>query len=233
MPAPISPLLTVRNVSVAAGGAPLLQGVSFDLNRGELVALTGPSGAGKTTLLRAICALDDATSGEVKLENQTPAQWGYPEFRRRVLLVDQRPILFDASLEANLRRPFSYACAPAEFPRQRAEMLLERVGLHAAKLAQNARSLSIGQQQRASLVRALLLEPSVFLMDEPTSALDGEAVAEVESLIRQELAARGAAGLVVTHSRAQAQAWCDRELDVAIWRVDKDLARRDAETRRK
>ncbi len=219
MLAPFVPIFTVRQLGVAAGGVPLLQNVNFDLRATELVALTGPSGAGKTTLLRALCGLDDPTSGEVKLEDQTPQQWGYTEFRRRVLLVDQRPVLFDASLEANLRRPFSYQSARGEFPLERAVWLLERVGLDAARLPQNARSLSIGQQQRASLVRALLLEPQVFLLDEPTSALDGEAVAEVEVLIREDLATRGAAGLVVTHSRAQAQTWCDRELDVAVWRA--------------
>ena len=59
-------------------------------------------------------------------------------------------------------------------------------------------------------------------MDEPTSALDGEAVAEVEALIREELRGRGAAGLVVTHSRAQARNWCDRELDVRQWSVERN-----------
>ena len=157
-----APLFVARNVGVAAGGQALLCGVNLELKAGELVALTGPSGCGKTTLLRALCGLDDATDGEVKLETQTPAQWGYPEFRRRVLLVDQRPILFDATLETNLRRPFAYRSAGREFPLERAVALLKRVGLDASRLSQNARSLSIGQQQRASLVRALLLEPSVF-----------------------------------------------------------------------
>lgn len=211
-------LLTVCNLGVAAGGRPLLSGITFDLSAGELVALTGPSGCGKSTLLRALCALDDPTEGEVTLENQTPQQWGYPAFRRRVMLVDQRPILFDAPLEANLRRPFLYRSATEAFPLERAVTLLERVGLEAARLSQNARSLSIGQQQRASLVRALLLEPQVFLLDEPTSALDGEAVGEVEALIREELTRRGAAALVVTHSTRQAQTWCDRAVDVADFR---------------
>ena len=214
-----TPLLAARGLGVMAGGQALLSNVELDLNAAELVALVGPSGCGKTTLLRAICALDDATAGEVLLQSRAPREWGYPEFRRRVLLVDQRPILFDDSLEANLRRPFAYRSAPAAFPRERALALLERVGLGTARLTQNARSLSIGQQQRASLVRALLLEPLIFLLDEPTSALDGEAVAEVEAVIREDLSARGAAALVITHSRAQAQNWCDREIDVTQWRV--------------
>ena len=221
-PTATSPLLTVRDLSVAAGGQTLLAQINFELRAAELVALTGPSGLGKTTLLRALCGLDEPTSGMVELENQTPAQWGHPAFRRRVLLVDQRPILFDATLEANLRRPFEFRSAQTQFSRERAVELLERVGLNAERLTQNARSLSVGQQQRASLVRALLLEPSVFLFDEPTSALDGEAVAEVEALIREDLSARGAAGLVVTHSAQQAREWCDRQLDVAQWKIGAD-----------
>lgn len=217
MPA-TSPLLTLHDLSVAAGGHPLLSQINLELHAGELVALTGPSGCGKTTLLRAICGLDDPTSGEVRLQNQTPAQWGYPDFRRRVTLVDQRPLLFDATLEANLRRPFGYRSARAAFPEARARELLERLNIDAHRWTQNARSLSVGQQQRVSLIRALLLAPDVLLLDEPTSALDGGAVTDAEILIREYLTQRGAAGLVVTHSPQQAQKWCDREIDVGVFR---------------
>lgn len=217
MPSVSPPLLTLHDLSVAAGGQTLLSHINIELRAGELVALSGPSGCGKTTLLRAICALDDSVSGEVKLKNQTPAQWGFPDFRRRVLLVDQRPLLFDATVEANLRRPFSYRSAREAFPHTRALELLQRLGIDSRRITQNARLLSVGEQQRVCLIRALLLDPDVLLLDEPTSALDGHAVADVETLIREYLAERGAAAFVVTHSPQQARDWCDREVNVQIF----------------
>ncbi|HIJ66317.1 MAG TPA: ATP-binding cassette domain-containing protein, partial [Candidatus Hydrogenedentes bacterium] len=164
--------LEVRNLAVGAAGGAILTGVNLTAAPGELVAVTGPSGCGKTTLLRTVAGLLDALSGTIHLDGHTPAAFGWPQYRRRVVLVDQQPVLLDRSVEENLKRPFSYQSANGGFPAARARTLLDRLGLEPDRWDQRARALSVGQQQRVCLVRALLLAPALVLLDEPTSALD-------------------------------------------------------------
>lgn len=209
-----APLLRLRDVTVGAGDVRLLQGINFDLEAGERVALTGPSGCGKTTLLRCICGLDDAVAGDITLQGRDGIAWGWPQFRRKVLLVDQRPTLLDDSVRENLQRPFAYRAALKSFPHEHAGALLDRLGVGAHRMGQNAHSLSIGQQQRLCLIRALLLEPLVLLLDEPTSALDVAAAGDVEDVLREEAEASGLAALIVTHHQRQAEDWCHRRLDL-------------------
>jgi putative ABC transport system ATP-binding protein len=212
MPEASVSLLEARGLMITVGGKPLHSGMDFSLAPGELVAVTGPSGAGKTTLLRTVVGLQDAGAGEVLLRGRTPGQWGWPEFRRQVVLVSQKPILLEMSVEENLRRPFAYRSATSPFPEDRARRLMDELGVRAERMEQAARTLSVGQQQRVSLIRALLLEPPVLCLDEPTSALDPDAAGRVQRLISAEAAQRGLAALVVTHSAVQAEEWCSRQL---------------------
>ncbi len=214
---PVVSLLDLRDVSIAAGDKMLLRGVNLTLQRGEIVALCGASGLGKTTLLRAIVGLDDAPAGSILLEDKTSEAWTYPILRRRVILVEQRPVVFDCSVEENLRHPFHYRSADFAFPDEGARKLTARL-LLPDDWQQNARTLSQGQQQRLGLARALLLQPKVLLLDEPTSALDSESVQIVETLLREK-AKNGLAILIVTHDRAQAARFCHRICEVDDWRI--------------
>jgi len=217
-----SAVLELREVAVAAQQTALLQGVSLSVAPGEIVAITGPSGCGKTTLLRAICGLDDPEAGEILLRGQLAGAVGWTLFRRSVLLMEQKPVVLDASVRENLRRPFSYRVAKTVgqvFLEARSLALLEALGVGRERMEQNARSLSVGQQQRVCLIRALLLEPAVLLLDEPTSALDTASTEGVEEVLRSEARERGLAVLVVTHSERQAQEWCDRCFDLSPFRV--------------
>ncbi len=204
------PLLEARGLTITAGGNVLHTGLSLALMPGELVAVTGPSGSGKTTLLRTIVGLQDAAAGSVLLQGRDAEQWGWPEFRRRVVPVTQKPILMEMSVEGNLRQPFTYRTTQSPFPEERARDLLNACSVGAERMGQDARTLSVGQQQRVSLIRALLLSPPVLCMDEPTSALDPEAAEQVQEIISAEAAGRGLAALIVTHSVKQAQEWCVR-----------------------
>ena len=143
-----------------------------------------------------------------------PAEIGWPEFRRRVVLVQQTPALLEGTVEANLRRPWLYCAATDGFPEQRARSWLSLLQLDERVWTQNARSLSVGQQQRVSLVRALLIAPEVVLLDEPTSALDAAAAEAVRALVLAQVEQGGLAVLLVTHDRALAAAWGARLVDL-------------------
>lgn len=207
------PLLELRDLAIAAAGTPLHAQISLELQPGDLVAVTGPSGAGKTTLLRTVCGLQDPAAGKVLLEGKDADTWGWPSFRRKVLLVSQKPILLALSVEDTLRRPFTYKAAGlAPFPAPEAMRLLDELGVGKQCWEQDAQTLSVGQQQRVSLVRALLLEPPVLCLDEPTSALDPDSSQRVQDLISRLAVERGLAALIVTHSPEQAEHWCSRRL---------------------
>ena len=217
-----TPALQVSALAIRAGGKGLLEKLEFFVEKGEIVGLTGPSGCGKSTLLRAICGLIDAEAGEICLEGRSPEAWGWPHFRRRLILVTQKPVLTDTTVAENLMRPFAYRGSEgAVFPESRARTLLAKLKLD-GRMDQAARSLSVGEQQRLCLVRALLLEPKILLLDEPTSALDEISVHLVENLVAGEAAAGRLGALVVSHDRAQVSRWCHRHLDLTNYRVRDD-----------
>ncbi len=202
--------LRVSDLSVAAGGRTLVSGLSFALEPGARLALVGPSGIGKTMLLRTLARLADPAAGTVTLDEKDPAEIGFPEYRRRVRFVPQRPVLFGGTVEDNLRRPFRFRSVGSSYPEAEVATLLERVGLDPESFPAEARDFSEGQKQRVALVRALATHPDVLLLDEPTSGLDAASTAAVEAL----LAESDASMIWVTHDRAQAERACDRLIDL-------------------
>jgi len=207
-----TPVLRLRGVAVAAAGRSLLRAIELNLGVGERVALRGPSGCGKTTLLRTINGLIDPEAGEIELAGKCPSDMKYPCYRRRTILVEQRPVLRAGTVRDNLLRPFLYKTATDTFSADHAIEILALLGLNDHYLDQEASSLSQGEQQRVCLARALLLTPQVLLLDEPTSALDEDAVQAVERIVTEETEHRGLAALIVTHNREQSDRWCHRTL---------------------
>ncbi len=201
--------LAVEGLRLSIAGRELCDGLSFSVAPGERVNLSGPSGAGKTLALRAIAGLIDPDAGRLTLGGEQPGQIGWPEWRRRVGYVAQRPVMLAGSVADNLTRAFSYRAGKNAFDRELAKSLLERVGL-SDRLEQTARSLSVGEQQRVALVRSLLVAPDILLLDEPTSALDPDATLTVERLLCECSARAGL--LLVTHDAAQSERLCDRRV---------------------
>lgn len=182
----------------------LAEGMDIVLKAGEIVGIAGASGSGKTTLLRCAAGLEDPAAGEILLEGHLPAELGWPRYRREAVLLSQQPALLEATVEENLARVFSYSTSDEAFPREEALKLLDTLGIEQRRMDQDARSLSVGQQQRVSLVRALLLRPKVLLLDEPASALDEAAVTNAEQLIQDAIREeRCQAALWVSHDRDQ------------------------------
>ncbi|MEZ4268644.1 MAG: ATP-binding cassette domain-containing protein [Myxococcota bacterium] len=205
--------LSARGLALAAGGRTLLSGLDLHVAPGERVALLGPSGVGKTTLLRTLATLVDPAAGALTLDGQPPGALGHPAWRRRVVMVAQVPAFHDLTVAAALARPFAFRAATAPFPEARARDLLAQTGLDpAAVFTQRARTLSVGQQQRVALVRALLVAPDLLLLDEPTSGLDAATTARVESLLAETPAL---SQLIVTHDPAQAARVATRVVDLA------------------
>ena len=196
-----APILVFVDVVKRYGTVLALDGVSFQVNRGEVVCLIGPSGSGKSTLLRCANGLETVDRGRVVFEgiDLVDPRTNLVRVRQRIGMVFQHFELFPhmtalrnvtAGLTTvrKLRRPEADA---------RGQELLRKVGL-ADKAVKHPAELSGGQQQRVAIARALAMEPDVMLFDEPTSALDPETIGEVLTVMKR-LADEGMTMVVVTH----------------------------------
>jgi ABC-type methionine transport system ATPase subunit len=188
-----------------AGEAEILRGVTFAVQAGGVFSVVGPSGAGKRTLLRTINRLVESTAGNIFLDG-TPIEEINPlELRRRIGMVFQLPALFGDTVEDSVLYGVRLAGKCADV-----ERLLGLAGLAPSLASRNPQSLSVGQQQRVPIARALALEPEVLLMDEPTSALDQVARQRIEDLIRQLNKELGLTIVVVSHALDQVERIADR-----------------------
>ncbi len=216
-------LLRVQGLQKRYGDVAVLHDISFDLKRGETLALIGPSGSGKSTCLRCINYLERPTGGEIRLEQERigrvgaaggrerdMSDWELAPQRREIGMVFQ---LFYLWPHLNVRDNVALASMKAGgLPRAeahaRAEQMLDKVHLR-HKADAFPEQLSGGQQQRVAIARALAQQPKLMLFDEPTSALDPELVGEVLSVIR-ELADEGRSMILVTHEIRFAREVADR-----------------------
>ncbi len=214
-----SPLLEVRGLSVWAGERQLLRGIDLEVMPGQVLGVIGPSGCGKTTFLRCLNRLVDLisglrVSGEVRFAGRSiyGADCDADALRAEVGMLFQQPAVFPGSIAENVifgaRR--IYRLARTEQP-ARVEWALREAGLWdevADRLSASAVTLSVGQQQRLCLARALAMKPRVLLLDEPTSALDERASAQIEELVLR--LAKRLTLIMVTHDLAQARRVTDQ-----------------------
>jgi polar amino acid transport system ATP-binding protein len=197
--------LVIADLRAGYAGLPVLNGVSLEIARGEIVSLIGPSGSGKSTLLRVLVGLLRPASGTVSLDGE-PIDYAnrssLRRARRRLAIVFQQYNLFqNMDVLGNVTiAPVRVQKRPRAEVEAEAKALLAKVGL-AEKLRAYPDSLSGGQQQRVAIARALALRPEILLLDEVTSALDPELVTEVLDSIRL-LAAEGMTMLIVSHEMA-------------------------------
>ena len=214
------PVLEVKNLKKSFGTTDVLQGVSFTLEQGQVLAIIGSSGSGKTTLLRCLNFLEQADEGQILVNGQNlPFQGSDEEIRRHRLnfgLVFQNFNLFPqyTALENVTLAPSLLGKGSQDAIRANALQLLAQVGL-SQKVDAYPYQLSGGQQQRLAIARALALQPKVLCFDEPTSALDPELTGEVLRVIRN-LKDKNHTMIVVTHEMEFAK-WV---ADVVIYMAD-------------
>lgn len=206
-----------RSYGSGAGAVHALRGVSFEVPRGELVALKGRSGSGKTTLLNLVGGLDTPDSGRITVDGtdlSSLGENGLLELRRdRVGFIFQSfgliPILTAAE---NVGVPMRLRKANPREREERVSLLLSLVGL-ADHAAQRPGELSGGQQQRVAIARALANRPALLIADEPTGQLDAETGLAVMELLRAVVRSEGVTALVATHD-AQLLGLADRVLEL-------------------
>nr|WP_062380146.1 ABC transporter ATP-binding protein [Demequina pelophila] len=173
-----------------------IRNLDFQVRRGELVCVVGPSGAGKTTLLRSIAGLLDVTAGEVVLDGTTVT--GPPEGMAVVFQEYGRSLFPWMTVRQNIELPLKEKGIPKAERREKVDRALEEVSLSEAA-EQHPWQLSGGMQQRVAIARAIAFEPTVLLMDEPFAAVDAQTRAELEDLVRSLWKHLGVTVLFVTH----------------------------------
>ena len=179
--------------------------ISFQIRRGEFVAIVGKSGSGKSTCMNIIGCLDVPTAGTYLLDGQDVGKLDknhLAEIRNKMLgfIFQQYNLLPKLTVLENVEVPLMYAGVPKPERRQRALDALEVVGL-ASKLRNMPNQLSGGQQQRVSIARALAGDPAVILADEPTGALDSRTSREVLAML-QNLHSQGRTVVLITHDNS-------------------------------
>ena len=194
-------MIEIKNLNKSYGDLLVLNDISVNIKKGEVIAIIGPSGGGKSTFLRCINRLEEPDSGHIKIngEDILDKKSDINKIRQKVSMVFQHFNLFaNKNVLQNLTlAPIKAGILDKESAERRAEELLKSVGLSDKKFAY-PHKLSGGQKQRIAIARSLAMEPEVILFDEPTSALDPEMIGEVLDIMK-DVAAKGITMLVVTH----------------------------------
>lgn len=205
-------MITFQEVTKAFGERVILQKESFTIKKGEFLVLVGPSGSGKTTLLKMINRLLEPTSGKILVDGQDISQIDVRKLRLEMGYVLQKIALFpNLTVAQNIELIPKMKDWDKERIKKRTAELLERVGLD-PKIYQDRmpKDLSGGEQQRVSIVRALIAEPNYLLMDEPFSALDPISRVQLQNLTLELQKEFGITTVFVTHDVDEAKRLADR-----------------------
>jgi putative ABC transport system ATP-binding protein len=206
-------LFELRDVSLTRGDRLVLDSVSAEIHPGA-TAIVGPSGSGKSTLLRLLNRLADPDAGTISFKDRPLPEYDPLQLRRDVSLVPQLPSLLEGTVESNLAYAASLAGKELEAAR-----CLGHAGLDPGFAERDVGKLSVGEQQRAMLARALAQQPAVLLLDEPTSALDHAARDAIEATLTRLHHELDLSLIVVSHDPEQARRLADRAVRMEAGRI--------------
>jgi putative ABC transport system ATP-binding protein len=212
------PLLKTLNLSRDIAGKKIVDNISIDAHRGQILAIMGPSGSGKSSLLRLLNRLDEPSAGSVLLDNTDTQSLSPRELRRRIGMVLQSPFLFPGTVADNLSfgpHQHNETLTPDQI-----NQLLEKVRLP-NYADRDASRLSGGEAQRVSVARTLANKPDILLLDEPTSSLDADSKSDVEKLIASIVREQNLACLLVTHDPEQARRIAQRSMLLVAGKLER------------
>lgn len=192
-----------NHVNYSASGVPILTDITGSFAKGKITTLVGPSGAGKTTLFKLCNGLQSPDSGDIHLNGMPIDSYEPVRLRRSVGLALQDATMIRGSVRNNLALPMELQ--QKQLPDERANELIEMVGLKKSYLQRDAKDLSGGQRQRLSIARTLVNRPEVLLLDEITSSLDPISKKDVEDLIIKISREQGTTIIWITHNLQQAR----------------------------
>jgi len=205
-------MIELKHVEIAFPDVTPLKDVNATINRGDVIAVIGPSGIGKSLLLRCINMLGTPTKGQIFLDGEeiTAKSYDVTKVRKKIGMVFQNFNLFShLTVIENIMEPqIKLLGRSKKEAYEKAMYLLKKVGL-ADRYAKFPDEISGGQKQRVAICRTLAMDPEIILLDEPTSALDPAMVGEVQNVIR-DLAGEGCTMMIVTHDMKFARAICTR-----------------------
>jgi ABC-2 type transport system ATP-binding protein len=209
-------MISVDNLTKSYGTNRALKGVSFSINKGEIVGFLGPNGAGKSTTMKILTCYMPADSGRATVAGYDTYENSLDVRRRIGYLPESAPLYTDMAVVDFLRFAGNMRGLKGDRLKKRVKNVVERTGLTSA-VAKNIGQLSKGYRQRVGLAQALIHEPDILVLDEPTSGLDPNQIVEIRDLIRE--IGREKTVILSTHILPEVTATCDRAVIISDGKV--------------
>ena len=225
-------MLEIKNIKKKFGNKVVLNGISFNVNKGDIIGIIGPSGCGKSTLLRCINGLEKPDSGQIIFNGTTlSSEKSIIQMRKKIGMVFQQFNLFNhlTVMDNIILAPVMNKLMSKEDAEKKAIELLKSVDL--IDTTNNyPDQISGGQKQRVAIIRTLMMDPEIILFDEPTSALDPEMIGEVTNLMRK-LAKDGMTMIIVSHELNFIRNFCNHVIFIDDGKIVEEGSSKDIFTK--